>query len=163
MSCPERLISQGSHVRRTRQAGAGSSGALGHQDHPQPAVVAVRPDATGTHMRPALACDGWLRTDTQAMLIRFVDGRPVSLVTTQFLGWLAARWAADGTQALCIVWDHASWHVSCAVRTWMKAHHPPVKRAIAEPTRKLTGAETKQRICTDYHCELLAPIAQKVA
>ena len=77
----------------------------------------------------ALACEGVLRTDTQAMLIRLVDGRPVSLVTTQVLGWLAARLAADGTQALCIVWDHASWPVCCAVRTWMKAHTQRVKRA----------------------------------
>jgi DDE superfamily endonuclease len=141
----------------------------------------------------ALACYGLLRADTNAMLIRFVDGRPVSLVTTQFLGWLAARLADDGKQALLIVWDNASWHVSCAVRTWIKAHNQRVKRAggcrlvicqlpttspwlnriepkwvhgkraIAEPTRKLTGAETRQRICTYYHCELLAPIAQKVA
>jgi hypothetical protein len=141
----------------------------------------------------ALACDGLLRADTNAMLIRFVDGRPVSLVTTQFLGWLAARLADDGKQARFIVWDNASWQVSGAVRTWMKAPNQRVKRAggcrlvicqwptkrpwlnriapkwvhgkraIAEPPRQLTGAETRQRICTYYHCVILAPIAQKVA
>ena len=36
----------------------------------------------------AVACYGLLRTDTQGMLLRFVDGRPVSAVTTQFLAWL---------------------------------------------------------------------------
>ena len=37
----------------------------------------------------AVACYGLLRADTQAMLLRFVDGRPVSAVTTLFLAWLA--------------------------------------------------------------------------
>ena len=32
----------------------------------------------------AVACYGVLRTDTQGMLLRFVDGRPVSAVTIQF-------------------------------------------------------------------------------
>jgi DDE superfamily endonuclease len=77
----------------------------------------------------ALACYGVLRADTNAMLIRFVDGRPVSLVTTQFLGWLAARLANEGKQALLVVWDNASWHVSRAVRSWIKAHNQRIKRA----------------------------------
>ena len=38
----------------------------------------------------AVACYGLLRADTQDMLLRFVDGRPVSAVTTQFLAWLTA-------------------------------------------------------------------------
>lgn len=141
----------------------------------------------------ALACYGLWRADTKAMLIRFVDGRPVSHVTTQFLGWLAERLADEGKQALVVIWDNASWHVSREVRTWLKTHNQRVKRAggcrlvlcqlpskspwlnriepkwvhgkraIAEPTRKLTGEETRQRICDYYHCDLLAPLAQKVA
>ncbi len=63
------------------------------------------------------------------MLLRFVDGRPVSAVTTQLLGWLTARWAAEGKTALLLVWDHASWHVSQAVRAWRKAHNRRVKQA----------------------------------
>ena len=54
----------------------------------------------------AVACYGLLRTDTQSMLLRFVDGRPVSAVTTQFLAWLTARWAAEGKTALLLVWDN---------------------------------------------------------
>ena len=141
----------------------------------------------------ALACYGLWRADTHAMLIRFVDGRPISHVTTQYLEWLAARLADDGKQALVVIWDNASWHTSRAVRTWLKAHNQRVKRAggcrllmcqlpskspwlnriepkwvhgkraIAEPARKLTSEETRQRICAYYHCELLAPLAQKVA
>jgi transposase len=138
----------------------------------------------------AVACYGLLRADTQGMLLRFVDGRPVSAVTTQFLGWLTDRLMAEGKTALLMVWDNASWHVSQAVRAWLKAHNRRVKqdggcrivvcplpskspwlnriepqwvhgkRAIAEPERKLHVAELKHRICAYYDCELLASIAQ---
>ena len=76
----------------------------------------------------AVACYGLLRADTQGMLLRFVDGRPVSAVTTQFLAWLTARLAAEGNTALLMVWDNASWHISQAVRAWLKAHNRRVKR-----------------------------------
>jgi hypothetical protein len=141
----------------------------------------------------ALACYGLLRADTQAMLLRFVDGRPVSAVTTRFLAWLTACLAHEHKQALLIIWDNASWHTSREVRTWIKTHNRRVKceggcrlvmcqlptkspwlnriepkwvhgkRAIAEPARKLTVDETQQRICDYYHCERLTPLAQKVA
>ena len=141
----------------------------------------------------AVACYGLLRTDTQTMRLRFVDGRPVSVVTTQCLAWLTARLAAEGKMALLMGWDNASWHVSQAVRTWLKAHKrrgkrdggcrivgcplpskspwlnriEPTwghgKRAIAEPARKVCADERKHRICAYYECELLEPIAQQVA
>src|SRR5207249_214740 len=63
------------------------------------------------------------------MLLRFVDRRPVSAVTTQFLAWLTAPLAAAGKRALLMVWDNASWHVSHAVRAWLKSHNRRVKRA----------------------------------
>jgi transposase len=141
----------------------------------------------------ALACYGVLRADTQAMLLRFVEGRPVSAVTVRFLEWLTTGLAREHKQALVLVWDNASWHISREVRTWIKTHNWRVKRdggcrlvvcqlptkspwlnriepkwvhgkrAIAEPARKLTVEETRQRICAYYHCALLAPLAQKVA
>jgi transposase len=141
----------------------------------------------------AVACYGLLRADTQGMLLRFVDGRPVSAVTIQFLAWLTAWLAAEGKTALLLVWDNASWHVSQAVRAWLKTHNRRVKReggcrivvcplpikspwlnriepkwvhgkrAIAEPDRKLPVDELKHRICAYYDCELLESITQKVA
>jgi DDE superfamily endonuclease len=138
----------------------------------------------------AVACYGLLRADTQGMLLRFVDGRPVSAVTTPFLGWLTERVAAEGKTALLMVWDNASWHISQAVRAWRKAHNRRVKRAggcrlvvcplpskspwlnriepkgvhgkraIAEPARKWHVDELKHRICAYYDCELLEPITQ---
>ena len=141
----------------------------------------------------AMACYGLLRADTQAMLLRFVDGRPVSAVTARFLDWRTACLAHEHKQALMIVWAIASWLISRQVLTWIKTHNRRVKcaggcrlvvcqlptkspwlnriepkwvhgkRAMAEPARKLTVEETQQRICDYYHCELLAPLAQKVA
>jgi hypothetical protein len=137
----------------------------------------------------AVACYGMLRADTQGMLLRFVDGRPVSAVTTQFLAWLPAWLAAEGKTALLLVWDNASWHVSHAVRAWLKAHNRHVtqagdcrgvvcpvprkspgrnrsaptwvhgKRAIAEPDRPLNVAALQHRIGAYDAGELLEPIA----
>jgi hypothetical protein len=44
----------------------------------------------------AVACSGLLRADTQGMLLRFVDGRPVRAVTTPLLEWRTERLAAEG-------------------------------------------------------------------
>ena len=80
----------------------------------------------------ALACYGLLvrRRPTHAdqLLLRFVDGRPVSAVTIDFLAWCSARLAAQGVTALLLIWDNASWHKSDAVRTWMRSHNQQVKR-----------------------------------
>jgi transposase len=84
----------------------------------------------------ALACYGLLvrwrsREDevSEQMWLRFVDGRPVSGVTTQFLAWCCAKAAAAGKTALLMVWDNASWHGSKEVRGWIKAHNRRVKQA----------------------------------
>jgi hypothetical protein len=140
----------------------------------------------------ALACYGLLRGDTGGMLLRFVRGRPVSQVTEDFLAWACERLAAEGKRALLLVWDNASWHISQRVRCWIKAHNRrakagggvrivagwlPVKapwlnaiepkwvhgkRAVVEPDRKLTAAETVERVCGYYGCERLDPISQHV-
>lgn len=80
----------------------------------------------------ALACYGVLvraaaKTPEQ-MLLRFVDGRPISAVTTAFLGWCSERLAAQGKRALVLLWDNAAWHVSREVRAWLRAHNRRVKR-----------------------------------
>ena len=80
----------------------------------------------------ALACYGLLVRQAggvpDRMWLRFVDGRPVSAITTQFLDWCSARLAALGKTALLLVWDNASWHLSRGVRAWMRAHNQQVKQ-----------------------------------
>jgi len=83
----------------------------------------------------ALACYGLLvrqwdaagKRDEQLWL-RFVDGRPISGMTTQFLDWCGERLAAQGKTALLLVWDNASWHVSKEVRAWIGRHNRRVKQ-----------------------------------
>jgi transposase len=79
----------------------------------------------------ALACYGLLlRCSPQSadqMLLRFVEGRPVSAVSVEFLAWCSERLAAQGLTALVLIWDNASWHKSHAVRTWLRQHNQRVK------------------------------------
>lgn len=79
----------------------------------------------------ALACYGLLvRYSPQyadQMVLRFVEGRPVSAVTLAFLAWGSERLAAPGLTALLLIWDNASWHTSQAVRIWLRRHHQQVK------------------------------------
>ena len=63
------------------------------------------------------------------MLLRFVDGRPVSPVTCAFLAWAAEHLAAGGVRVLVLVWDNASRHISREVRDWIRAHNREVKQA----------------------------------
>jgi len=75
----------------------------------------------------ALACYGlWLPRDEQ-MLLRFVEGRPLSAATTEFLEWVSGELHGAGKQALFLVWDNASWHDSAAVRSWLREHNRQVK------------------------------------
>lgn len=93
----------------------------------------------------AMACyglltrhDGTPTTRAEALWLRFVDGRPISAVTTQFLDWCAQQTTAAGHRALLLVWDNASWHVSAAVRSWVHAHNRQVKH---------TGQGARLRVC----------------
>ena len=90
--------------------------------------------------------------------------------------------AAEGEKVFVLVWDNAAWHVSRRVRRWIEAHNRRVrkaggcriracylptkapwlnpiepkwvhgKRAVAEPDRKLSADELRQRVCEYYGC-----------
>lgn len=83
----------------------------------------------------ALACYGLLvRPQPRAadqMWLRFVTGRPVRVVTIDFLTWCSARMAAQGFTALVLIGDNASWHRSHAVRHWLRQHNRQVKGGAA--------------------------------
>ena len=158
-----------------------------------PLRLVEQPASTSDPDPKALACYGLLRDDTGAMLLRFVDGRPVSQVTEDFLDWICQRLAAGGKKALLLIWDNAPWHVSQRVRTWIRQHNRQAKqcggvrmvpcflpskspwlnaiepkwvhgkKAIAEPERTLTAQETKERICDYYGIKPVKPLKQKVA
>ena len=71
----------------------------------------------------ALCCYGLLRDDTHKVMLRFVDGRPVSSVTITYLEWVCEVLSAEGKRVLVMVWDNASWHVSREVREWLGEHN----------------------------------------
>lgn len=84
----------------------------------------------------ALACYGLLaRLKEQSgsleerMWLRFVEGRPVSGITTQFVDWCCRELDALGKEALLLVWDNASWHKSREVMRWIEGHNRSVKEA----------------------------------
>ena len=62
------------------------------------------------------------------MSLRFVDGRPVSAITTQFLEWICTRLQAHGKSSWLLIWDHASWHSSKIVKIWIREHSQKVKQ-----------------------------------
>lgn len=80
----------------------------------------------------ALACYGVLvrRPEVQAdqMLLRFVDGRPVSAVTIDFLVACCQQLAAQAVTLLILIWDNASWHKRQMVRAWLGSHNQTVKQ-----------------------------------
>jgi hypothetical protein len=82
----------------------------------------------------ALPCYGllvrWLPTAAlpqEEMWLRFVEGRPVSAVTTAFLDWCCSQLAALGKKALLLIWDNASWHKSQLVAEWLREHNRQVR------------------------------------
>lgn len=158
-----------------------------------PAPLRLTPPVKGKGDGPAaLACYGVLRQDTGGMMLRFVDGRPVSQVTEDFLGWVCETPAAEGKKVFVLVWDNAAWHVSKRVRRWIETHNRRVrrrggcrirvcrlpvkapwlnpiepkwmhgKRAIVEPDRKLTADEVKDRVFAHFGTKPTEPLTQAV-
>lgn len=80
----------------------------------------------------ALACYGVLLRPrlqhAEHLFLRFVDGRPVSTVTIDFLTACCEELAAQAVPALVLIWDNASWHKSQMVRTWIHTHNQTVKQ-----------------------------------
>jgi len=78
----------------------------------------------------ALACYGLLVRQAGAaeqVWLRFVQGRPLSAITTQFLEWCCTKLAERSVPVLLLIWDNAAWHISRAVRGWIHTHNQQVK------------------------------------
>ena len=83
----------------------------------------------------AIACYGlavhWYdpkATKHEEVWLRFVEGNPCGLLTIQYLDWLLEKTRLAQKQVLVMVWDHASWHKSKAVRKWVREHNQQVKQ-----------------------------------
>ncbi len=93
----------------------------------RPLRLVERVAVTNDDEPKALAAYGLYLPAANEVLLRFVDGRPVRALTTQFLAWCCDRRAASGTAALLLVWDNAAWHVSREVRAWLREHNRRVR------------------------------------
>jgi len=149
---PEYARKKARRDRLIRLATAHPDGLLGFEDEvwwsrlARPALHAWQDDAhplrlveqTAARDDPdpkALACYGLLarswddqRRDDE-MWLRFVDGRPISAVTIDFLTWCAGQAEERGKRAVLLVWDNASWHDSGIVRAWLHQHNRQVKQS----------------------------------
>jgi len=83
----------------------------------------------------ALACYGMLlrwwpqdRQEQEKALLRFVDRRPVSAISIQYLEWACQKITEMGASVFVLVWDNASWHVSQLVRAWIHEHNRQAKK-----------------------------------
>jgi transposase len=77
----------------------------------------------------AISCYGLYLPELEGETwLRFVDGRPISGITTQFLSWCSEKLAEMGKKVLVFLWDNAPWHVSKEVRTWIAEHNRKVKK-----------------------------------
>jgi hypothetical protein len=83
----------------------------------------------------AMACYGmllrWWSQESQGQekaLLRFVDGRPVSAISIQFLEWACHKISEMNLKVLVLVWDNASWHISQMVRNWIHEHNRQTKQ-----------------------------------
>src|SRR5215204_2016267 len=75
----------------------------------------------------AISCYGLYVPEFEEVLVRFVDGRPVSGITTRFLSWCSEKLEAAGKRVWVLIWDNASWHISKEVREWIASHNREAK------------------------------------
>jgi hypothetical protein len=94
----------------------------------QPLRLVEQPMDKDDQQPKALACYGVWLPEQQNMLLRFVEGRPLSWVTCRFLDWVCQRLEQKGKRVWALVWDNASWHISQQVQTWIDKHNKKVKQ-----------------------------------
>jgi hypothetical protein len=85
------------------------------KDDPEPKAISCY----GLYV-PELDGETWLR---------FVDGRPVSSITTRFLSWCCEKLEEIGKKVLVLIWDNASWHISRELRRWLGKHNREFKKS----------------------------------
>ena len=104
----------------------------------KPPRLAERSVAKGDPDPKAISCYGLFLPELGETWLRFVDGRPVSGVTTRFLSWCSERLAALGKEVWLLIWDNASWHTSEEVRRSIGAHNREVKKGARRGVRILS-------------------------
>ncbi len=100
-------------------------------------------EQTGANDDPApkaMAAYRVLRPEGKTIWLRFVDGRPVSAITIQFLAWCCERLEAEGKAALLLIWDNPSWHSA-------RRYGAGFGRTIARSSRPAKASGSSRVIC----------------
>src|SRR3712207_9511535 len=99
----------------------------------------------------AVSCYGLYLPEFEETWLKFVDGRPVSSITTRFLQWSCKQLQAAGKKVLLLIWDNASWHISKEVRRWLGKHNREVKESgEGRSEERRVGKECRSR-WSPYH------------
>ena len=75
-----------------------------------------------------VSCPAAPDTLPEQVWLRFVEDRPISAVTTQYLAWCCEKLEKIGKQALLMIWDNASWHISKKCATGFEQHNREVRQ-----------------------------------
>jgi hypothetical protein len=93
----------------------------------------------------AISCYGLYMPDLKEARLCFVDGRPVSGITTRFLQWCCQKLEGLGKKkVLLLIWDNASRHISREVRRWIGSHNRALKKGGKEGVRIVTSLLPKK-------------------
>jgi transposase len=98
----------------------------------KPLRLIQRSVAKDDHEPKAISCYGLYLPQIGDTWLRFVDGRPISSITIQFLEWCCQKLEEIGKKVVVLIWDNASWHVSREVRRWLGRHNREVKESGSE-------------------------------
>ncbi len=93
----------------------------------------------------AISCYGLYTPELQKTWLHFVDGRPVSGISTRFLEWCSQNLKELGKKVLVLIWDNASWHISREVRRWIGSHNRALKKGEKEGLRIVSCLLPKKR------------------
>jgi hypothetical protein len=77
--------------------------------------------------------------------LRFVKGNPCSDLTIQYLEWLLEKTRLAEKKVLAMIWDHATWHKSRAIRQWGREHNREAKK------------KQKEFNCCPFFCQRKVP------
>lgn len=88
----------------------------------------IERDIPRNEAHKALACYGAVRADTGQMHLAFCPGQPKSDYTLAFLPQLLAIARQEHKRYTIVIWDHASWHKSKKVRTWITDYNQQAKQ-----------------------------------
>jgi hypothetical protein len=158
---------------------------LASKHTPGPNLVQRQP--TPDEAQQALACFGAVEQGSAQVYLYFSHGQPNSAHTAHYLASLLEVARSKHKRVAVVIWDHASWHKSKQVRSWVREHNQHAKahgdvrlltfllpkkspwlnpseprwvhakRQVCEPDGKISPEEMERRLCAHFDTQPLVP------